>query len=44
MRWRIWHAPARLVTRARRRIIRIADGWPWADDIVTAHQHINAIC
>jgi len=43
MRWRFWHAPARVVTRARRHIVRIADGWPWADEIVAAHQHINAL-
>lgn len=43
MRWRFWHAPARVVKRARRHIVRIADGWPWADEIVTAHQHINAL-
>lgn len=43
MRWRFWHAPARVVRRSRRHIVRIADGWPWADDIVTAHQRINAL-
>ncbi len=43
MRWKIWHAPARVVTRSRRHIVRIADGWPWANHIVTAHQRINAL-
>lgn len=43
MRWRFWHAPARVIRRSRRHIVRIADGWPWADEIVTAHQHINAL-
>lgn len=43
MRWRFWHAPARVVRTARRHIVRIADGWPWADDIVTAHTRINAL-
>ncbi len=43
MRWRFWHAPARVIRRSRRHIVRIADGWPWADEIVAAHQHINAL-
>ncbi len=28
LRWGLWHAPARLVHRARRRVVRILDGWP----------------
>ena len=43
MRWRFWHAPARVVTRSRQRVIRIIDGWPWADAITNAHHHINAL-
>jgi len=43
MRWRFWHAPARIVNRARRRILRIADGWPWTDDIICAHQRIATL-
>ena len=31
LRWGLWHAPARLVRRARTRIVRILDGWPTAD-------------
>jgi hypothetical protein len=43
MRWRFWHTPARIVRRARRHIVRIADGWPWADDLLAAHHRINAL-
>ena len=43
MRWRFWHAPARVIRRSRRHIVRIAAGWPWADQIVTAHTRINAL-
>jgi len=31
------------VNRARRRILRIADGWPWTDDIICAHQRIATL-
>lgn len=43
MRWRIWHTPARLVRTGRRTIVRIAEGWPWTDDILVAHQRINTL-
>ena len=31
LRWGLWHTPARLVHHARRRIVRILDGWPTTD-------------
>ena len=40
LRWTLWHAPARLVHRARRRIVRILDGWPTTDTILAAHRRI----
>jgi hypothetical protein len=43
LRWGIFHAPARLVRRARRTIVRIIDDWPTADVILTAYQRIEAI-
>lgn len=43
LRWMLWHAPARIVTKARRDIIRILDGWPTADDLVGAYQAIAAL-
>lgn len=43
LRWAILHAPGRLVRRARRRIVRIAEGWPTADVILGAYQRIDLI-
>jgi hypothetical protein len=40
LRWTLWHAPARLVHHARRRIIRILDGWPTTTALLDAHRHI----
>ena len=36
LRYRVLHAAARLVRCGRRRILRIAVTWPWAEEIVTA--------
>ena len=43
LRWTLWHAPARIITTARRDIIRILDGWPTADDILAAYRAIAAL-
>jgi hypothetical protein len=42
LRWTLWHTPARIVTTARRDIVRILDGWPTAGDIVAAYRAIAA--
>ena len=44
LRWRLWHAPARLVRHARRDVVRILEGWPDAAAIIAAHQRIAALC
>jgi hypothetical protein len=44
LRWRLWHAPARLVRHARRDIVRVLDGWPDADAILAAHARIATLC
>ena len=44
LRWRLWHAPARLVRHARRDVVRILDRWPDAVAIIAAHQRIAALC
>jgi hypothetical protein len=44
LRWRLWHAPARLIRHARQDIVRILEGWPDAHAIVAAHTHIAALC
>lgn len=43
LRWKIWHAPARLVRSGRQTIVRVLDGWPDADAIVRAHRRIALI-
>lgn len=43
LRWSVWHAPARIVTTARRDIVRILDAWPTAPDILGAYRSIAAL-
>jgi Transposase DDE domain group 1 len=43
LRWGLWHTPARLVRRARRRIVRILDGWPTTTALLDAYQRIALI-
>jgi hypothetical protein len=43
LRWDIFHAPGRLVHCARRRIVRILDGWPSAGALLGAYRRIELI-
>jgi Transposase DDE domain group 1 len=43
LRYRVLHAGARLVRGRRRRALKIAATWPWAEEIVTAWQRVQAI-
>jgi hypothetical protein len=43
LRWTFWHAPARIITTARRDVVRILDGWPTAGDIIAAYRAIAAL-
>lgn len=43
LRWTLWHTPARIISTARRDIVRILDGWPTARDILGAYQQIAAL-
>ena len=43
LRYRILHAAARLVRGGRRRTLKIAATWPWAEEIVTAWHRVQAI-
>jgi hypothetical protein len=36
-------APARLVTHARRRILKIPPGWEWASDLATGWDRLQAL-
>lgn len=43
LRWRLWHAPARVVRSGRDVIVRILDGWPDASGIIGAHRRMARI-
>jgi hypothetical protein len=43
LRWGLWHTPARIVTHARRQIIRILDGWPSTPALLAAYDQIALI-
>jgi Transposase DDE domain group 1 len=43
LRWGIFHAPGRLVHRARQRIVRIIDWWPTTPVLLDAYQRIELI-
>jgi hypothetical protein len=43
LRYRVLHAAARLVRGGRRRTLKIAATWPWAAEITTAWERIQAI-
>ena len=43
LRYRVLHTAARLVRGGRRRTLKIAATWPWAAEITTAWQRIQAI-
>ncbi len=40
LRWQLWHAPARIVRRARQQIVRILDDWPTADALLRAYTSV----
>jgi Transposase DDE domain group 1 len=40
LRWQLWHAPARIVRRARQHIVRILDDWPTADALLGVYTRI----
>jgi hypothetical protein len=43
LRWGIFHAPGRLISKARRRIVRVIDGWPTTEVILDAYKRIALI-
>jgi hypothetical protein len=43
LRFRILSAPARLVTHARGRILKIPPGWQWSTNLATAWNHLQAL-
>ena len=43
LRYRVLHAAARLIRGGRRRYLKIAATWPWAEEIITAWKRVHAI-
>ncbi|MEU8252412.1 IS1380 family transposase [Nonomuraea sp. NPDC048916] len=43
LRYCLWHLPARLVTHARRRIVKISATWPWKHAFLTCWQRLCAL-
>jgi hypothetical protein len=43
LRWGIFHAPGRLIHRSRQRVVRIIDGWPGTDALISAYRRIELI-
>jgi hypothetical protein len=43
LRYRLLHVPARLTRSARRTRLRIAEHWPWAEQLVTAFTRLQAL-
>jgi hypothetical protein len=43
LRYRLWHTAGRIVRHARRVIVRIDRGWPWAGVLVAAFGRLRAL-
>lgn len=43
LRWGLFHAPGRLVHKSRKIVIRIVDGWPATEALVTAYARISLL-
>jgi hypothetical protein len=43
LRYRLLHVAARITRSARRNRLRIAEGWPWATDLVAAFNRLAAL-
>lgn len=43
LRFRLFSAPARMITHARRRILKIPPGWLWSPELATAWQRLQAL-
>ncbi|MEU8080703.1 IS1380 family transposase [Catellatospora citrea] len=43
LRYRLLHVAARITRTARRTRLRVAEGWPWAADLVTAFERLAAL-
>lgn len=43
LRYRLLHVAARIVRTARRTILRIAENWPWAQELTAAYTRLTAL-
>jgi Transposase DDE domain group 1 len=43
LRFRVLSAPARLITHARQRVLKIPPGWTWSGDLATAWDRLQAL-
>jgi hypothetical protein len=43
LRYRLLHVAARITHTARRTCLRIADGWHWATQLITAYARLAAL-
>jgi hypothetical protein len=43
LRYRLWHLPARLVTHARQRVLKISRTWPWKEAFLICWQRLCAL-
>ncbi|MGC5054684.1 transposase, partial [Micromonospora sp. DT48] len=43
LRYQLLHVAARITRSARRTRLRIAEGWPWTTDLVTAFSRLAAL-
>jgi Transposase DDE domain group 1 len=43
LRYRLLHTAARIIHRGRRTVIKIATGWPWADQLTDAFSRLASI-
>jgi hypothetical protein len=43
LRYRLWHAAARLVRHARRHVLRFDHDWPWAPALLAAFARLRAL-
>jgi hypothetical protein len=43
LRYRLLHTAARIIRRGRRTFVKIAAGWPWADDLAAAFTRLAGI-
>jgi len=43
LRWAVFHAPGRLVHRARQRVVRVIDGWPTTKVLLDAYRRIELL-